>query len=67
MKLTKDEARKYGRRGAKARQHQWKYHVEGEYVSTKEIAARAGISESTVKRRIQASTGPLTWQGFGIC
>lgn len=62
--LTKEEGRSYGLRGGKKHAQKMQVRIEGEYLSTSEIATRLGAGISTVKQRLAVlknKDGPITW------
>lgn len=67
MRLKKDEAVEYGRRGQKKlRQvHTYTYSIEGEIVTIADIAKRVGVGEKTARQRLKRAQGgdvPVTWE-----
>jgi hypothetical protein len=55
------DAAKYGKRGRKALTNQYRYNVEGEQLTTQQIADRSGRSLRSVQKIIKKRE-PLTWE-----
>jgi hypothetical protein len=58
--------RQHTSRGGAARALQFAHVVEGEQVTTSQIAKRIGIHEETALRRARRGPYPLTWEGLAI-
>lgn len=68
LKLEKPEARLYGLRGARARRNQYVYCIEGQYVSTLDIAAKLGVNRDAATARLlvaKRKDEPITWESLG--
>lgn len=57
------EASTYGKRGRAALTAQYKYNVEGEYLTARQISERTGMSIKKVRYRC-AKRVPLKWENF---
>ena len=69
MILQKDEARKYGRKGQRASVAGKQHCIEGEYLTTREIAERIGMSYRAAAQRLadaRKSEGAVTWERLGL-
>lgn len=66
--LNKDEAAKYGARGAKKYADAMKVCIEGEYVTIQDIATRTGVSRDTARlrlHRVRKRHPAVTWALLG--
>lgn len=52
------------RRGGFARAHRFAHVVDGQYVTTAQIAERLGVSMTTAYGRARRGPFPLTWAGL---
>lgn len=62
--LTKEEARHYGAKGSKTYADNLTWCIEGEMLTTVQMAERLGEKPDTVRRRLrkaQKKDGPVTW------
>jgi len=69
MSIPKTEAATYGRRGRRALTSQYRYNVEGELLTSTEIAKRLDVSVSCAKERLrkaQARPESVSWLGLGL-
>jgi predicted ArsR family transcriptional regulator len=67
VRLSKEEAQKYGKRSGKRCREIRKVCIEGEYVNIDEIAARLGIGYAAACKRLQRAQrkpGAVTWAGL---
>lgn len=64
LKLTREEARYYGRRAGAVAAARCKYRIEDEYVTTADVAARLGLSFNLAQWRMireRKQPGPVLW------
>lgn len=57
----------YSPRGGRAYARKYTYHVEGEYLTSRQIAERLGLSMSTIQGRLKSlreADQPLTWNNL---
>lgn len=67
--LEKEQATEYGRRGGLRRRSDHVTRVEGEYVTTTQIAARLGTAVGTAQKRLKRAregAGDVTWKALGV-
>lgn len=67
LRLSKEQARIYGPRGIRKREQANKFLVEGDSVSTRDIATRLGVSMDVARARLkraQANEGAVTWKSL---
>lgn len=67
--LRRNESRVSGARGGRARASHHRWHVEGEALTTAEIAARLGISMNAAQKRvlrIRTHGNPITWSALRL-
>ena len=60
-----EQRRQYGVRAGHARAAKYAHVVEGQYVSTRQIAHRLGVSHATAYDRAKRGPFPLTWASLG--
>lgn len=66
-KRNADDARKSAKRGGKAVKNP--INIEGEYVTSDQIAARLGVHRTTAVERLNKARklpGPVTWARLGL-
>lgn len=69
LRLTREVAKKYGRRGGLVRAAANRWYIEGEQLTVADVSKRLGISLNAAQkriRRIRKKGQPLTWSAIKL-